>query len=289
MRRYTLKRWLLAGLIGTCCLSGCSGVGPRRVVVVRRYYASAASAEPTAPVVQYAGTPYNPSNRPVPSAANPPQPAPARIASVEPTPPLVAEVPTTTPLLQVVEDQVPSVLVEPTAAADPALAGTTSSTANTMSVEAPAPAVAARVEFQDAAVSDTGSAEESGYPPPPVIDSNTKPLFPRSEPVPARRSFVDLSAAPCFSHSADYSCLTGQVEYSRTAKEWRLRYTSVDEDDRYGGRVVLIEDQHLAYLKDGDYVRVHGHLASTDEATGRASYRIESFEVLHDPNGGTSN
>jgi hypothetical protein len=97
---------------------------------------------------------------------------------------------------------------------------------------------------------------------------------------------VDLTAAPCFSHSPDYRCLTGQVEHARTANEWRLRYASVDEEDRYGGRVILIEDQHVSYLSDGQYVRVRGHLASTDDGTGRASYRIESFEVLRDPNGG---
>src|SRR5438067_1384359 len=67
--------------------------------------------------------------------------------------------------------------------------------------------------------------------------------FPRAEPAPQRKSYVDLSAAPCFAHAPDYNWIIGQVEYSSIAKQWRLRYTSVDEVDRYGGRVALIENQ----------------------------------------------
>jgi hypothetical protein len=116
-----------------------------------------------------------------------------------------------------------------------------------------------------------------------VADASPRPTFPRAEPTTTRRSYVDLSAAPCFSHAPDYSWLVGQVEHSRAAREWRLRYASVDEADRFGGRVVLIENQHVGYLADGQYVQVRGHLVNTDRSED-ARYRIESFEVIHDPN-----
>src|SRR5262249_4202527 len=87
-----------------------------------------------------------------------------------------------------------------------------------------------------------------------VAAEGTAPAFPRSAPGPGRRSYVDLTAAPCFAHSADYKWIVGQVEYSSTAKEWRLRYTSVEEVDRFGGRVILIENQHVNYMRDGMYV-----------------------------------
>jgi hypothetical protein len=111
------------------------------------------------------------------------------------------------------------------------------------------------------------------------------PNFPRAEPGPQRRSFVDLSAAPCFAHAPDYCWIVGQVEYSGTAKEWRLRYASVDEVDRFGGRVTLIENQHISYMRDGMYVNVRGHLVNPQSAAqGRAFYRVESFQTVENPN-----
>ncbi len=100
-----------------------------------------------------------------------------------------------------------------------------------------------------------------------------------------RRSFTDLTAAACFGHAPDYHWVSGQVEYCRIRKEWRLRYASVDETDRYGGRLVLVENEHLGYLSDGQYVRVEGHLVTpADTAGGTGFYRIEAFRVIDKPN-----
>src|SRR5699024_3491236 len=79
--------------------------------------------------------------------------------------------------------------------------------------------------------------------------------FPCVEPGPVRRSYTDVTAAACFAHGPDYGWLCGRVEYSRLSKGWRLRYASVDEDDRYGGSVTLVPDPKLDILKDGQYVR----------------------------------
>src|SRR5262249_7131739 len=100
--------------------------------------------------------------------------------------------------------------------------------------------------------------------------------FPRREQA-LRRSIVDSRAAPCFGHAPDYSWVSGQVEYSRIARQWRVRYASVDEADCHGGRVILIENGHVDYLVDGQYVRVQGHLVTPkDGSEGEAYYRIES-------------
>jgi hypothetical protein len=110
-------------------------------------------------------------------------------------------------------------------------------------------------------------------------------LFPRGDSTPGRKCFIDSTAAPCFSHAADYSWIVGQVEYSRIAKDWRLRYASVDETDKFGGRVCLIENHHLTLLHDGQYVRVEGHVVNPDNAgTGPVFYRIESFQGVQDCN-----
>lgn len=109
--------------------------------------------------------------------------------------------------------------------------------------------------------------------------------FPRAEPGQQRRTFVDLTAAPCFAHASDYKWIVGRAEYSNIAKAWRLRYASVDETDRFGGQVTLIENRHVAYLKDGMYVRVWGHLVNPESSeNGHAYYRIDSYEVVENPN-----
>jgi hypothetical protein len=107
--------------------------------------------------------------------------------------------------------------------------------------------------------------------------------FPRTEFVPQRKAYLDLTAAPCFAHAPDYAWIVGRVEYSSINKQWRLRYASVDEVDRFGGHVVLVQNQHVAYLVDGMLIQVRGHLVNPD-STGPAYYRIEWFQSLKDPN-----
>jgi hypothetical protein len=118
----------------------------------------------------------------------------------------------------------------------------------------------------------------------PAVPAEPLSPFPRSEGTPRRKSYVDLTAAPCFGHAADYTWLRGQAEYSRISKGWRLRYASVDEVDRYGGSVTLVENKESGRLKDGQYVAVRGHISSTGEEGAAASYWVESFEVITDPN-----
>ena len=91
---------------------------------------------------------------------------------------------------------------------------------------------------------------------------------------------MDLTAAPCFSHAPDYNWIIGQVEYSRIAKEWRLRYASVDEMDDHGGRVVLIENHHVSLLRDGQFIHAHGHLVNAGQRRVRAGSL--SHRVLQD-------
>ena len=110
-------------------------------------------------------------------------------------------------------------------------------------------------------------------------------VLPAPGPAPRRRSFVDTTAALCFGHAPDYTWVSGQVEYSAVRKEWRIRYASVDETDRYGGRLALIQNEHVGYMADGQYVRVQGHLVNPGDAAGSpAFYRVEAFKVIDRPN-----
>jgi hypothetical protein len=110
-----------------------------------------------------------------------------------------------------------------------------------------------------------------------------RPLFPSGETGPARRSYTDVTAAPCFGHGKDYGWLCGRVEYSRLSKAWRLRYASVDEPDRFGGSVTLAPDPRLNALKDGECVRVTGRLA--DGAAGLSPpYEVKTLTPVEHPN-----
>ena len=100
---------------------------------------------------------------------------------------------------------------------------------------------------------------------------------------PRRRSYVDTTANPCFSHNAAYTCLVGQLQNSRISKSWRLRFASVDEADPYGGSVTLIEDARLSVLQDGQYVRVTGHFLNPDEKAISPPYQIDSIQAIDHP------
>jgi hypothetical protein len=148
----------------------------------------------------------------------------------------------------------------------------------TYTMPAPPPSVAAAT----AAPRPSGTEEtaEPTSPPLPVIRSGPvegRSLFPRSEPPPPRRSFADVTADACFAHAKDYGWLRGRVEYSRLSKGWRLRYASVDEDDRFGGSVTLAAGSHLRTLKDGDLVEVRGRLADAAADSASPLYQVESL------------
>lgn len=107
-----------------------------------------------------------------------------------------------------------------------------------------------------------------------------KPSFPRGEPAAPKRAVVDITAASSFGHAPDYTWLSGQVEYSRLANGWRLRYASVDESDAHGGSVTLAGDNRLSQLKDGQHVRVRGHLQNPEDKELAPAYHVDSFEVI---------
>jgi hypothetical protein len=98
----------------------------------------------------------------------------------------------------------------------------------------------------------------------------------RQNPAP-RRAFVDLTAQPWFSHASDYSSLAGQLRFRKSETCWRLRYASLDESDPYEGEVTLIDYPHTTYLKDGEYVRVNGHLVDPTKKELGSNYRVSSM------------
>ena len=101
----------------------------------------------------------------------------------------------------------------------------------------------------------------------------------RRNPAP-RRGFVDLTAQPWFSHAPDYSWLAGQLRFSKSNTSWRLRYASLDESDSYDGEVTLIDYPQIDCLRDGQYVRVSGHLIEPDKKELGSHYCVSSMQPI---------
>ena len=111
-----------------------------------------------------------------------------------------------------------------------------------------------------------------------------------SKPSPAP-SAAELPTAPVettikatYGHAEDYHWLNGQVQYSGISKAWRLRYAPPDEVDPYGGSVTLIDNGTLSSLKDGQYVRVQGHVVGSPEKAVAPPYKAESIQVVPEKN-----
>lgn len=61
-----------------------------------------------------------------------------------------------------------------------------------------------------------------------------------------------------YGHARDYRWLRGQLEYSPSGDEWKLRYITIDGDtDRYGGSVVLVGELPRSF-RPGDFVVAQG-------------------------------
>jgi hypothetical protein len=113
----------------------------------------------------------------------------------------------------------------------------------------------------------------AAIPPATTVAATPLPKTAESKPVVASPT-VDNSGA--FGHAPDYSWLCGQVQ--QTHKGWRLRYASISESDSYGGSVTLTDDARLSQLKDGEIVRVQGHLQSPDDHVIAPVYVIHGFQ-----------
>ena len=95
--------------------------------------------------------------------------------------------------------------------------------------------------------------------------------------------FRSSVAAARYGHADDYSWLKGQLEYSASQRQWKLRYIPIDgATDEHGGSVVLPSSPVLQDLQNGDFVMVRGQLLarnpnSTDFA---ANYRVNEITAV---------
>jgi hypothetical protein len=82
----------------------------------------------------------------------------------------------------------------------------------------------------------------------------------------------------------DHSWITGQLFYVHTdGGRWVLRYTSVGEQDKYGGSVVLAPGVDMKNYREGDLVSVNGKVLSdarTSHHLPGALYQATSVSLI---------
>ena len=77
-----------------------------------------------------------------------------------------------------------------------------------------------------------------------------------------------MGQSGAYGYQANYSWLKGQLEYSTTARRWKLRYiprhASENRIDDFGGSVILADNQQLQSFSPGQFVQVEGRLLGND-------------------------
>ena len=82
------------------------------------------------------------------------------------------------------------------------------------------------------------------------------------------------------SHANDYSWISGELKHYDISNVWRLRYSPAGEHDRYNGSVTLMGAGSLSKFKDGELVRVTGHLADAESSAPNPVYVVDSIQPV---------
>ena len=88
---------------------------------------------------------------------------------------------------------------------------------------------------------------------------------------------------PQRAHAQDYSWVVGRLQRVHSPKhEWKLRYAAIDEQDEWGGSMILAQDAQLDEWNDGDLVYVEGEILTARPSvylTGPL-YRIRAIHPI---------
>jgi hypothetical protein len=95
-----------------------------------------------------------------------------------------------------------------------------------------------------------------------------------------QRCAVEPGSEPTRGHAPDFSWLVGELQYLEVRNAWRLRYASVEDEDRYGGSVTLVEMGSLTGLRNGQRVRVEGRLVDPESRDPSPAYRVRSLQFV---------
>ena len=120
-------------------------------------------------------------------------------------------------------------------------------------------------------------APKIGLPDPPPSAIGVRP--------PARdvREGLPLRPGQRFGHAADYKWVAGILDRHQKGGYWTVRYAPSGEDDPWGGKVRLLDEERLAGFGSGDVVYVEGELLAPRSAADTAAYppyRVTDVRLL---------
>jgi hypothetical protein len=82
-----------------------------------------------------------------------------------------------------------------------------------------------------------------------------------------------------YGYDPGYKALRGKLDYSVTARLWRLRYLPTDGPiDEYGGNVIIADGRQVNGFEPGDFVAVQGTLSPPSAATNSATYAVSRIK-----------
>ncbi len=138
------------------------------------------------------------------------------------------------------------------------------------------------------ASSSTGLRTRDGFRPQGSFDNANRIALrntPRSAVTPAGH-VTQQNNAGRFGFDPNYQWLRGQIEYSQSTAQWKLRYIPIQgaasqgaTSDPLGGSVVIENPHVLGNLQPGDFVQVRGSLRS-QQPTNPASSPIYAITVV---------
>ncbi len=97
----------------------------------------------------------------------------------------------------------------------------------------------------------TSTVEETVNP----FETDLANAKPQAEPEPAELPI------PEYGHGKNYRWLLGHLQRVHSPKhQWKIRYAALDENDEWGGSMILAPDAQLDQWKDGDQVYVEGEI-----------------------------
>jgi hypothetical protein len=148
----------------------------------------------------------------------------------------------------------------------------------------PVPAVSSYTPMPQPTVVETTIVEAPKAPEP--VDEKTVEqmslvkVLPEPPEKVRRRTFADISADPCFAHAPDYTSVTGELYHYKKSDLWTIRYASVDEDDKYGGSVTLIDMGMMDGYESGQMVHIEGRLDDPDSKEPAPKYQVQSMRAV---------
>ncbi len=82
-----------------------------------------------------------------------------------------------------------------------------------------------------------------------------------------------------YGYDPGYHVLRGKLDYSVTARLWRLRYLPpAGPIDEYGGSVVIADSRQVNGFEPGDFVTVHGALSPPAGGGNSATYAVSRIK-----------